>query len=268
MAAEDEETGLFMDDNESDDMAAVAESDVDMKDEEDPVSEAKQDAGLDDEDDPVVREFPVYSSQVLGKKLHILQYPTRSALRPLVAAQGTGIINSRLKPKSGIIEVDIPIDTSKFYDAEKGDRWNKVDRQTFSGVLKKGQGRYMAGVFRDGELHVSSIESVAQLRPQFKYFDKHVNSEKEANRMIRTDPTKPREARTIQMSAKSSGDFAPKYSGALGARKIADEESFVDIQWFDRDSNESWDMADKFVTTNKRILDSSTTLKDYTDKLQ
>jgi len=189
-------------------------------------------------------------------------------MRPLVDSLGTGILETRLKPKSGLIELDIPMETNRFYDEEKGEKWNKVDRQTFGGVLKTGQGKYMVGVFKDDELHVSPIDSVAQLRPQFKYFDKHVLGEQEVAKSLKTDPSKPREARQIHMTAKSSGDHAPRFSGALEARRAADDEVFVKLDWFDKDSAESWEMGDKLVTSNKRMLQSELTLHEYTDKLR
>lgn len=219
-------------------------------------------------DDPVVQEFSVVSTNNLGENIRLLQYPTRSVYRPFVEDQGRGVREARIKPKAGLIEVDIPIETRKFYDKEKGDNWDQVNKQTFGGVLKQGQGRYMVGVFKDGELHVSPIHSVAQLRPQFKYFDNQMAAEKDASRSLRAETSgHQKEARAVQMTAKSSSDLAPKFSGALAARKIADEEQYVKLDWFDRDSNESWDVSEKLISepTQKQKLYSSMTQEQYFD---
>lgn len=259
-----DENGLFVDQIE--DRQLQDQMEVDEIDEQDVKSSGDEYKDADEEDDPVVQEFAVFSSNNLGDNIRLLQYPTRSVYRPLVEDQGRGIREARIKPKSGIVEVDIPLVTNKFYDKEKGESWNNVDRQTFGGVLKQGQGRYMVGVFKEGELHVSPIHSVAQLRPQFKYFDNQMAAEKDASRSLRADSATQREAKAVQMTAKSSNDLAPKYSGALAARKVADEETYTKLDWYDRDSNESWDLSEKLINeSHKQPLYSSTTSEQYSD---
>lgn len=231
-----------------------------------------------DESDPVVQSFPVFFTSSLNDKVYLYQYPTRSASYPLVEANNSGILESRYKPKSGIVEVDVPIDTNRFYDHEKGERWSKVDRQTMGGVFKDpaknedgSEGsKYMVGVFKNEELHFTRIKSVAQLRPQFRYVDKEQNTEKEIVRNVEQQqkPATKKEAKAVQMSAKASGDNAPKYSGALQTRKLADEEAFVDYDWYDRDCDECWKEGDKLVANKRDKLISKTTIDDYITELQ
>jgi DNA-directed RNA polymerase-3 subunit RPC5 len=213
--------------------------------------------------DPVVQEFPIFVSHGLDGKINLFQYPTRTANRSHASTGGPGVVSSRLKQNSAIVEVDIPLDTAKFYDKDKAEKWRGVNKQSFGGVLKQSNGRYMIGVFKNGELHVSPVESVVQLRPQFKYFSKHVSEEKEATRLLNSDLTRPREAKSIQVSARSTGELAPKYSGALSAYKASEEEEQVPLDWFDRDSDEAWEVSERFISSSRAQLISKTKIKDY-----
>lgn len=219
-----------------------------------------------DEDDEIVQEFPVYFSTGLLNKLYLLQYPNRSAARPLVDANNTGIIESRIKVESKMVEVDIPIETSKFYDSEKGEHWDKLDKQTFGGVAKPVDGEYMIGVFKDNELHLNSISAVAQMRPQFQHIT-HRQIEKDLVEKDEDSSSKKKQPRAVQMTALASGENAPNFSGAITARKKMEDENFVSMEWYDRDSDESWNISDKLIAVQKSPLESTTTIEGYLEDI-
>ncbi|VVT52957.1 uncharacterized protein SAPINGB_P003332 [Magnusiomyces paraingens] len=228
----------------------------------------------DENDDEVVQEYPVYYSTEFLNKLYLLQYPTRSAARPLVDALGTGILDSRIKPNSNAVEVDIPVDGTQFYDKEKGDNWGGLDKQTFGGIAKPVNG-YMIGVFKNNELHLNPVHATAQLRPQFQYIsqppkpigeisgisiiDQEKNHEKEKEKI--------KGPKAVQLTAKIVGDNAPSFSGALTARKKMEDESFVGMDWYDRDSRELISVSDKLVASTKASLISLTTQEEYIQKI-
>lgn len=222
-----------------------------------------------DEDDEIVQEFPVFFSNGLLDKLYLLQYPTRSAARPLVDANNSGILDSRMKLSSQVIEVDVPLETKKFYDTEKGEYWNNLNKQTFSGVARKSEGEYMIGVFKDNELHLNMVNAVAQMRPQFQHIT-HRNLaelEKEKEAKAKEAAEKKKQPRAVQMTALASGESAPNFSGAISARKRMEEEEFVGMDWYDRDSDESWSTSDKLIATNKAPLISKTSVADYVEEI-
>lgn len=219
-------------------------------------SQLSDDEGEDD--DPVIQQIPVYVTNELDGKVNIFQFPSRSSTKPLVG--NSGVVDARLKPHVGIVEVDIPIETRRFYDEDKKEQWGPVNKQTFGGPLKEVLAiNNMVGIFKDGELHLTKVSKISQLRPQFRYFEKEVP---------KPEPTVQREARTIQMSAKSAGDLAPKFSGALSARKMADDEDNLSLYWYDRDSSETWSVADKLLASKKEKLMSTTGITQYKDELQ
>lgn len=227
----------------------------------------------DENDDEIVLEYPVYYSTEYLEKLYLLQYPTRSAGRQLTDRKGTGIANSRIKPKSQVIEVDVPIETTQFYDNEKGEHWGGLNQQTFGGVAKPVEG-YMIGVFKDKELHLNPVHATAQLRPQFQYISQPpapigdaamastvIDKEKEAANTPKSGP------KAVHLSAKIVGDNAPSFSGALTARKKMEDEEFVVMDWYDLDTAESWDASDKLVSEFKTPLIPTTTTDKYLENI-
>lgn len=72
----------------------------------------------------------------------------------------------------------------------------------------------------------------------------------------------------VQMTVKSVDNQAPRYSGALSARKIADDEPFQTLEWFDKDTETAWELADKLKSASRTALTSQTTKEGYIDMLQ
>ncbi|KAK9462424.1 Sin-like protein conserved region-domain-containing protein [Lipomyces oligophaga] len=224
-------------------------------------SQAESSAG---DDDPIVKEFPVYLSSKLADQLHLFQYPVRSAARPYTHASGEPILECRVKPQAGVVQVDVPIQQSRFYDREKADKWDMVDRQTLSGVMTTSEG-YMVGVFLKDELHLTPLKGSVQLRPSFAYIDKDTQAERELARSVRLETTKSKEIRAVQMSIKATDGSAPRYSLALAAQKRAETEEFQTMRWNDKDTTDAWELAEQLQTKHKLVLEPSQPISSYLD---
>lgn len=87
------------------------------------------DAGYESEDDPIVREYDVYMTSELAQNLYLFQYPVRAGMKPYTKAQNSCPLDARLKPKSGLVEVDVPVNVAVNYDEEKGRVWGDVLRK-------------------------------------------------------------------------------------------------------------------------------------------
>ena len=85
--------------------------------------------GYESEDDPIVREYDVYMTSELAQSLYLFQYPVRSGMKPYTKAQNSCPVDARLKPKSGLVEVDVPVNVAVNYDEEKGRVWGDVLRK-------------------------------------------------------------------------------------------------------------------------------------------
>lgn len=72
-----------------------------------------------EDDDSVVEEIPVYLCKNLESQLHLFQFPCRSANSNHYLKN---VVSSRVKPQSGIIELDCALNTeSQYYDKFVGE---------------------------------------------------------------------------------------------------------------------------------------------------
>uniref|UniRef100_A0A3P9K230 Polymerase (RNA) III (DNA directed) polypeptide E n=1 Tax=Oryzias latipes TaxID=8090 RepID=A0A3P9K230_ORYLA len=148
-----------------------------------------------EEDDPIIEEIDVYLAKSLADKLYLFQYPVRPAI---MTYDKVTHLAAKIKPKQQRVEVDISMDTmSPNYCRSKGEQIalnvdgttydetttysaKMMDKQTFTSIqATTNTSRYAAGVFRKGELHVTPLTGILQLRPSFSYLDKADNKTRE-----------------------------------------------------------------------------------------
>lgn len=96
-----------------------------------------------DPDDPTVASWEVYMTPEIQERLLLLQYPERSRTQPYNDANHQKPLELRIKPNTGMVEVDIPVNVHANYDKEKGVQWGEAMRN--SRVLKEGGTYGLAG---------------------------------------------------------------------------------------------------------------------------
>lgn len=145
-------------------------------------------ASGDDGDDPIIEEIDVYLAKSLAEKLYLLQYPVRPATMTYDDVQH---LAAKIKPKQQRVELEIGVNTlSPNYCRSKGEQialnvdgtgydegntysTKMMDKQTFSSIqATTNTSRYAAAVFRKGELHITPLTGILQMRPSFSYLDK------------------------------------------------------------------------------------------------
>ena len=83
-----------------------------------------------DTDDQILEEYDIHINTALMAHLHILQLPTSSfsdRLAHLRDSHGTdAVLSSRFKPENGLLEIDIPMNTShRTFDEERSEKFAK-----------------------------------------------------------------------------------------------------------------------------------------------
>ncbi|XP_004855974.1 DNA-directed RNA polymerase III subunit RPC5 isoform X8 [Heterocephalus glaber] len=141
-----------------------------------------------EEDDPVVQEIDVYLAKSLAEKLYLFQYPVRPAS---MTYDDIPHLSAKIKPKQQKVEIEMAIDTlHPNYCRSKGEQIalnvdgacadetstyssKLMDKQTFcSSQTTSNTSRYAAALYRQGELHLTPLHGILQLRPSFSYLDK------------------------------------------------------------------------------------------------
>jgi RPC5 protein len=129
-------------------------------------------AAMTDSDDPVVASYDVFFTQSpvnnrtiqsIGNssspRVLVLQYPAyRPSSRPYNASRLQKPSELRLKPNTGLVEIDVPIVTSEHYNQDAGARYGKAisDSKTLHGKTSHG----LAGGFHMGPSQTASLREV------------------------------------------------------------------------------------------------------------
>ncbi|PIA16093.1 hypothetical protein COEREDRAFT_81536 [Coemansia reversa NRRL 1564] len=227
-------------------------------------------------DDEIVAEIPVYLTQKLDKQLHLLQYPqkdgsiTPGELQPREA---------RIKPIHGQIELDIPLDVqSPMYNKERGaelgagisDSGRLLDITTLVSVGIPQNSEYLAGVMRDGELHLTAIKKAIQLRPSLRYLDRVAEKNLAVKRMDYSDDEeevkKDAKTQSVQVtvrSAQAEEALRQQQSSIAYMQQKLEEEPWSELAYFDVGTEESSAMHADLVAENKEDLISKTSPDEY-----
>ncbi|EEB08750.1 DNA-directed RNA polymerase III complex subunit Rpc37 [Schizosaccharomyces japonicus yFS275] len=178
-----------------------------------PVDDKRSEASA----DPVVKSCPIFFSPALRNNIILNQYPLRSANRPYNTQTGEVATGVRIKPKTGWMEVDMPLLTSKYYDPEKATRFGSeeqpLNQQVLSSRLQPPATKLMVGVFRNGQLHIVPVRGISQLRPTLRHVDEKSKRARDiANSSVTRAQAPAREpARAVQVTVKQNTE-APKLS--------------------------------------------------------
>ncbi|CAL1599727.1 unnamed protein product [Knipowitschia caucasica] len=153
-----------------------------------------------EDDDPIIEEIDVYLAKSLSENLYLLQYPVRPST---MNYDDVNHLAAKIKPKQQRLELEMAMDTmSPNYCRSKGEQIalnvdgttydegntyavKMMDKQTFSSIqATTNTSRYAAAIFRKGELHITPLNGILQMRPSFSYLDKADNKtrEREAER--------------------------------------------------------------------------------------
>ncbi|KAK4234455.1 Sin-like protein conserved region-domain-containing protein [Achaetomium macrosporum] len=99
-----------------------------------------------DEDDPVVASYSVFIKPPLPehRKLVVFEHVTKTSQDP-AQIRVPRIAELRVKPSTGMYEVDVPIDTAEAYDRNKGIAWGIALQKSME--AKKGGSLGLAGGF-------------------------------------------------------------------------------------------------------------------------
>lgn len=90
----------------------------------------------------VMAKYRLFINKPTGKRAMLIQYPNREVGQEYRASSGNMPLEIRIKPKCGLVEVDIPVDIHVNYDKEKGIEYGEAMRK--SRLLQEG-GSYSLG---------------------------------------------------------------------------------------------------------------------------
>ena len=206
---------------------------------------------VDEEDDPVVQEVDVYLSKQLANCLYLFQYPVRPAHLPYDDIQH---LAARVKPKQHKVELELALNTnSANYARSKGEQVainvdgsspdgdtfyssDKMDKHVLaSSPVGVSPSRYVIGLYKNNELHLTPLEGMIQLRPSFGYLDRvDVKQQADLKAAEAGDSSQDEEeAKTVTVRfARHETDEskARRMASYEYLRKKQDDEQWVEVQ--------------------------------------
>jgi len=237
------------------------------------------------EDDPIVKEIPVFLSQVLSKNLHLFQYPVRPCTLPY-DPNTTLVMDSRMKPKQQKVELTLGLNSNcANYDQSKGEQIalnvdgsgrkpnlddeitygrGFMDRITLSSSKSiKESSRYAVGIFNGSELHLTPLNGIVSLKPSLQYLDKSDKTAKSEGRSKLNDSSQDEDedeeaakansvqkvgVRFLKGGAQDKDRFQEmKKKSFEYQQKVAEEEAWVPMDYHHVKS-------DKWVEQTKQLL--------------
>lgn len=229
------------------------------------------------EEDPVVESMPVYMNQVerTRQTVHLLQYQGKP--------KSTGKlqhIRAGVKPQSGFVRVQLPLDTTRFYDESKTDEWGvEVADHSHTGVLNKSQGGLYAAKFvaseagDDKRVVLVPVDSTAQLRPSFKYLDDidTARAKRDVVEPLATTSNRSgsQNVHILQSNAKNTKTTTndPLTTGALGESlkhvRRFEQELWSEVNWNDPETLESQLLYDSVTRVPGTELHTEDSIGDY-----
>ncbi len=100
--------------------------------------------------DPIKASYEVYIQPRIGndRQMYVLQFPNRDPRQPYTTDHHTKPLKMRVKPHVGMVELDVPMDTSHNYDKLKGFKWGNAINK--SNLAKNGGSHGLPGGFGIG----------------------------------------------------------------------------------------------------------------------
>ncbi|OQR88981.1 DNA-directed RNA polymerase III subunit RPC5 [Thraustotheca clavata] len=123
------------------------------------------------DEDPIVCEIPVHLADVLRGHLHVLQYPLRPVYRGMVNRPTA----AKYKPRNTMVTLEYPVHTESNYNVD--DHTPLPSTLPLTSNIVTPVSNYAVGVFRQGQLHLTPLSSVMQLRPSLHHLDEDSDEE-------------------------------------------------------------------------------------------
>ncbi|KAJ1974775.1 hypothetical protein H4R34_004592, partial [Dimargaris verticillata] len=255
-------------------------------------------------EDRVVAEIDVFQADQLAQDLMVLQYPLKERAREMENFENPR--RARIKPNNLVVELDFPIDTSSIlYNKDRGEELSlgfndkkiqtiydmnedlpgqsgitHMETRTMASNLLPTNTKYMVGVLRNNELHMTPVSKVAQMFPSLKYLDVISAKVKAANQRVTDDdddddsatsaPKPKPKARAVQVSVRTPAaeELAHLRKTSVSyLRQQIDEEKWEKLHYLESTSAESQEMYTQLFARSRQTLISSTTPSDFLDDL-
>ncbi|KAI9679325.1 MAG: hypothetical protein M1817_005345 [Caeruleum heppii] len=168
---------------------------------------------------------------------------------------GAGQSSARRRTAGAADDEDVTQEMLLANYAEADAKGHVLNKQTLGGQIVPKDGTqpiYMVGVFRQDQLHLTPLDSIVQLRPQFHHIDAAAEQERAAGRLQREaiDPPRQQEARSVHMTVKAVDGEDMDMTETTKLLRAAQEEKWRRLDYYDENSQTAWDAYEKLFVAD------------------
>ncbi|KAL4139311.1 hypothetical protein PRIC2_002808 [Phytophthora ramorum] len=219
------------------------------------------------DDDPVVREIPVHLADELRHSLYLVQFPLRPTYRPMPEPPR----RARVKPNNQLMQLDFPVDQRSEHFDQDAEEYLKQKHLRLQSSSVPALTNYAVGVFRQGQLHLTPLSSVMQMRPSLSHIDDAVNEEEEDMEVEEKVEAPAAEMKEVQFQFKKKQSeralSAIQNSYAYKKQQI-DAENWIELQVQDKSSSGADDEFENLFSEKEEEVVSSMTPDEYIKAMQ
>lgn len=220
-----------------------------------------------DDDDPVVREIPVHLADELRNNLYLVQFPLRPTYRPMPEPPR----RARVKPKNQLMQLDFPVDQRSEHFDQDAEDYIKQKTLRLQSSCVPALSNYAVGVFRQGQLHLTPLSSIMQMRPSLSYIDDAINEEEIDIDMEEKVEPPPAEMKEVQFQFKKKQSeralSAIQNSYAFKKQQI-DAENWIELQVHELSTAGADDEFENLFSEKEEEIVSDMTPAQYIRALQ
>ncbi|KAE9000370.1 hypothetical protein PR003_g17418 [Phytophthora rubi] len=219
------------------------------------------------DDDPVVREIPVHLADELRNSLYLVQFPLRPTYRPMPQPPR----RARVKPSNQLLQLDFPVDQRSEHFDQDAEEYLKQKHLRLQSASVPALSNYAVGVFRQGQLHLTPLSAVMQMRPSLAHIDDAVNEEEEDMDVEEKLEPPPAEMKEVQFQFKKKQSeramSAIQNSYAYKKQQI-DAENWIELQVQDKSSAGADDEFENLFSEKEEEVVSTMTPDEYIKAMQ
>jgi DNA-directed RNA polymerase-3 subunit RPC5 len=164
---------------------------------------------------------------------YMVQFPLRPTYRPMPEPPR----RARIKPNNQLLQLDFPVDQRSEHFDQDAEEYLKQKHLRLQSASVPALSNYAVGVFRQGQLHLTPLSSVMQMRPSLAHIDDAANDEEEDMEVEEKVEPPPAEMKEVQFQFKKKQSeralSAIQNSYAYKKQQI-DAESWIELQVQDK----------------------------------
>ncbi|GMF21404.1 unnamed protein product [Phytophthora fragariaefolia] len=178
---------------------------------------------------------------------------------------------ARVKPASQLLQLDFPVDQRSEHFDQDAEEYLKQKHLRLQSASVLALSNYAVGVFRQGQLHLTPLAAVMQMRPSLAHIDDAANEEEEDMEMEEKVEPPPAEMKEVQFQFKKKQSeraiSAIQNSYAYKKQQI-DAENWIELQVQDKSSAGADEEFENLFSEKEKEVVSTMTPDEYIKAMQ